>query len=101
MEAKKSFRLPKVVVEMLRGCGEHYLKFGVALLEWVKQGKLTIKRASRESFYEEVGCSERQYYKVLNLLLAVGLIKKETPNYVFNKYFGVDVCKEWIDYISE
>ena len=98
METKK---LPKLVVEMLRSKAKEYPKIGIAMLEWVKKGKLSVRSSSRDSFIESVGCSIGQYYKVLGLLLSVGLIVKETPNYVFNKYFGIDVCKEWIDYLSE
>ena len=98
METKN---LPKLVVEVLRSRAPEYPKIGVAMLEWVKQGRLSVRSSSRDSFCEEVGCSVGQYYKVLGLLLSVGLIVKETPQYVFNKYFGVDVCKEWIDYLSE
>jgi len=94
-------KLPSVVVEVLRSRAKEYPKIGVAMLEWVKEGKLTVRSSSRDSFCEAVGCSVGQYYKVLGLLVSVGLIVKETPSYVFNRYFGVDVCKEWIDYLSE
>ena len=98
METKK---LPSIVVEVLRSRAPEYPKIGVAMLEWAKQGKLTVRSSSKVNFCKEVGCSEGQYYKVLNLLQEVGLIVKDTPSYVFNKYFGIDVCKEWIDYLNE
>ena len=93
--------LPSIVIEMLRSRAPEYPKIGIAMLEWAKQGKLSVRKSSKEGFCEEVGCSEGQYYKVLNLLVSVGLIMKDTPNYVFNKYFGIDVCKQWIDYLNE
>ena len=94
----KTKKLPNIVLEVLGKTSPEYPKIGVAMLEWTRIGKLTVK--SMKGFCKEVGCSTNQYYNVLKLLVSMGLIKKETPNYVFNKYFGIDVCKEWTDYIT-
>jgi len=90
--------LPPFVRMMLHS--KDYQQIGAVMLESIKKGEIDSTKESREAFCKKANCSLQQYYAILKLLVESGLVVKEGKQYSLNKYFIVEVNKEWIDFVS-
>jgi len=91
--------LPPFVRMMLHS--KDYQQIGAVMLESIRNGEIDSSKESREAFCKKANCSLQQYYAILKLLMESKLILKEGKKYVLNRYFLVEVTKEWLEYTSD